>query len=204
MKIAKKILKIAVLAIILFLVATYVVVSVLNKKSNRPTFVFGKALLWVETGSMEPQIEAKSYILVKKSDGKNLKVGDVIVFVCKDSDPQINGRLITHRIHAIDENGYITKGDASGMTDRWGAVCEEDVVATYSRSLPFMTFFGRIFSSEAGLILIFVIFIGSCALIYFPDMINALRDEEKIKTEKEKEIEKRIEEEVKKLQEGDK
>ena len=66
-----------------------------------------------------------------------------------------------------------------------------------------MTTFGRIFSSYAGLILIFVVFFGSCALIYFPDMINALRDEDKMKQDKEREIEKRVEEEVKKLQEKD-
>lgn len=199
----KKIVKIVVFAIIVCLVATYVAVSFLNRKNNRPTFVFGSALLWVETGSMEPTIEAKSYIAVKKYDGGELNVGDVIVFVCKSNDPQINGQLVTHRIEKIENDGYITKGDASAVIDEW-VVSEGDIVAVYKRSLSVLTTFGRIFSSYAGLILIFVVFFGSCALIYFPDMINALRDEDKMKQDKEREIEKRVEEEVKKLQEKDK
>ena len=198
----KKIVKIVVFAIIVCLVAAYFTVSFLNRKNNRPTFIFGNAILWVETGSMEPAIEAKSYIAVKKYDGKELGVGDVIVFVCKSADPRINGQLITHRIDRIENGGYITKGDAAAVIDEW-VVSKDDIVAVYNRSLGFFTLFGRIFSSYAGLILIFVVFFGSCALIYFPDMINALRDEDKMKQDKEREIEKRVEEEVKKLQEKD-
>lgn len=198
----KKIVKIAVFAIIVCLVAAYVAVSFLNRKNNRPTFVFGNALLWVETGSMEPAIEAKSYIAVKKYDGGELDVGDVIVFVCKSNDQRINGQLVTHRIVKIENDEYVTKGDASAVVDEW-VVSKDDIVAVYKRSLSVMTAFGRIFSSYAGLILIFVLFFGSCALIYFPDMINALRDDEKMKQDKEREIEKRVEEEVKKLQEKD-
>lgn len=198
----KKIVKIAVFAIIVCLVAAYVAVSFLNRKNNRPTFVFGNALLWVETGSMEPAIEAKSYIAVKKYDGEELDVGDVIVFVCKSNDQRINGQLVTHRIVKIENDEYVTKGDASAVIDEW-VVSKDDIVAVYKRSLSVMTAFGRILSSYAGLILIFVLFFGSCALIYFPDMINALRDDEKMKQDKEREIEKRVEEEVKKLQEKD-
>ncbi len=195
----KKIVKIVVFAIIVCLVAAYFTVSFLNRKNNRPTFIFDNAILWVETGSMEPAIEAKSYIAVKKYDGKELGVGDVIVFVCKSADPRINGQLIPHR---IENGGYITKGDAAAVIDEW-VVSKDDIVAVYNRSLGIFTLFGRIFSSYAGLILIFVVFFGSCALIYFPDMINALRDEDKMKRDKEREIEKRVEEEVKKLQEKD-
>ena len=197
----KKIVKIVVFAIIVCLVAAYFTVSFLNRKNNRPTFIFGNAILWVETGSMEPAIEAKSYIAVKKYDGKDLGVGDVKLPIMK-SVSRINGQLITHRIERIENGGYITKGDAAAVIDDW-VVSKDDIVAVYNRSLGFFTLFGRIFSSYAGLILIFVVFFGSCALIYFPDMINALRDEDKMKRDKEREIEKRVEEEVKKLQEKD-
>ena len=124
------------------------------------------------------------------------------MFVCKSADPRINGQLITHRIDRIENGGYITKGDAAAVIDEW-VVFKDDIVAVYNRSLGIFTLFGRIFSSYAGLILIFVVFFGSCALIYFPDMINALRDEDKMKRDKEREIAKRVEEEVKKLQEKD-
>lgn len=205
-KTIKKILKIIVAAIIGLLVVGYLSVMILNKKSSRPSFVFGSAVLWVQTGSMEPTIETKSYISVKKTDGKNLKEGDVIVFVCTDTRDiykSVYGKLITHRIVEVTDEGYVTKGDAAKNIDGWSPVKPENVVAVYNRSLPFMTFFGRIFSSEKGLILIFVIFFGSCALVYFPDMIKAIKEGDGKSDEKEKEIARRVEEEVEKMIENE-
>lgn len=200
-KIVKKVFKIIIAVIIGLLVVGYLTVMILNKKSNRPAFIFGNAVLWVQTGSMEPTIETKSYISVKKSDGKDLKAGDVIVFVCTDTRDiykSVYGKLITHRIVEVTDEGYVTKGDAAKNIDGWSPVKPENVVAVFNRSLPVMTYFGRIFSSEKGLILIFVIFFGSCALVYFPDMIKAVR-EGSGEDEKENEMARRVEEEVEKM-----
>ena len=204
-KIVKKVFKIIIAVIIGLLVVGYLTVMILNKKSNRPAFIFDNAVLWVQTGSMEPTIETKSYISVKKSDGKDLKEGDVIVFVCTDTRDiykSVYGKLITHRIVEVTDEGYVTKGDAANNIDGWSPVKPENVVAVFNRSLPVMTYFGRMFSSEKGLILIFVIFFGSCALVYFPDMIKAVR-EGSGEDEKEKEMARRVEEEVEKMIENE-
>lgn len=197
----KKIIGGVFVAILILLSAVSFGVSVINKKQNRPTFIFGYALLWVKTGSMEPTIPERSYILVKKYDGQGVVTDDVITFVCKDSSSPVYNGTVTHRVTAVTADGYKTKGDNSAP-DKW-TVKEEDVVSKYVGNLPVLTFFGRVFSSSAGLILIAVVFLGSVCFIYVPDIIKALNDEDKQKEIKEKEIQKRIEEEIEKLRQND-
>lgn len=197
----KKIIGGVFVGILILLLAVSFGVSVINKKQNRPTFIFGYALLWVKTGSMEPTIPERSYILVKKYDGQGVVTDDVITFVCKDSSSPVYNGTVTHRVTAVTADGYKTKGDNSAP-DKW-TVKEEDVVSKYVGNLPVLTFFGRVFSSSAGLILIAVVFLGSVCFIYVPDIIKALEDEDKQKEIKEKEIQKRIEEEIEKLRQND-
>lgn len=195
----KKIFGAAMIALIAFSVIGAVFVSVFKKANDKPLFLFGKTLMWVETASMEPAIEARSFILADKYDGKTLKVNDVITFICRNENSEVYGRLITHRIVEVTESGYKTKGDniLSAVDDR--TVTSGDVVAVYRKNLKALTFAGRVFASPAGLILIISAFLFSCAFVYIPDMINVLKSEDGVKTEKEKEIERRVKEEVEKL-----
>lgn len=204
MKILKKIKKAATAitaVLIIALVCVALITSLVNRKNGRPTFIFGYSMLYVETGSMEPAIPEKSYILTKKYDGA-VDIGDVITFVCSDASSEVYGKLITHRVIEITESGYKTNGDNS-MPDTW-TVRSDDIVATHIKNLPVMTFFGRVFASPIGLVLIIAMFLGSCVFLYIPDITAALRDEDKIKAEKEKMIEERVREEVRRMQEKDK
>lgn len=203
MKIGKTIKKVAAVAatvVIVAMILLFVTTLFLNRKKNVPTFIFGYATLRVETGSMEPFLPEKGYIFVKKSDGKNLEVGTVITFVCRDSSSTAYGKTVTHRITEVTEEGYRTKGDASNP-DTW-VVSSGDVEAVFVAKLPFLTVVGRIFASPIGLILIIGVFTASCAFIYIPDITEALKDESD-KT-KDEEIERRVREEVRKMQERDK
>lgn len=193
-KIKKAVGAVAMVAAILAAIA-FAATTVINRKQNKPTFVFGYSIMRVETGSMEPTIPAKSYVIVKKSDGVGLKEGTTITFVCSDETSSVYGRLVTHRIVEITDDGYRTKGDAAAIDD-W-TVSPKDVVATYERNVPFLGVIGRIFSSWIGLAAIAVLFVGSCAFVYIPEMIDAVKDDEK--TKKEKEIDRRVKEEVEKL-----
>ena len=117
----KKIIKVILLVIVIVLFAVFIAVKITNKKQNKPTFIFGHAVLWVETGSMEPTIPTRSYISVKASDGNNLNEGTVITFICQDTSSQVYGQLVTHRIVGItdDGNGYYTQGDNNSVKDSW-------------------------------------------------------------------------------------
>ena len=203
MKIGSKIKKIIYIIALGAVVASFVsvfIISVLNRTNKEPAFVFGRAMLWVETESMEPAISSRSYILVRRSDGKNLKEGDIITFICGDPSSSVYGNLVTHRITSKADGGYRTQGDNS-MPDLW-TVPEENIIATYVKSLPVLTFLARILASPVGLVIIVFVFIGSGMFIYIPDIVNALKDDNKEQKLKEKEIARRIEEEVRKMQES--
>ena len=194
----KKVFRNIVFFVIVALILSAAFAMIINAKKNKtPAFVFGKAFLWVETGSMKPIIDERSYILVTKYDGGEIKKGDVIIFVCKDASSPVYNALVAHRVERVTEDGLKTKGDANPTVDAW-TVKKEDVVAVYNKNLPVMTFLGRIFSSGAGLIIVIALSLGACAFVYVPDLIKAVG--ELCEEEKEKQISLRVKEEVARLE----
>ena len=128
-------------------------------KQSRPTFVFDRTFLWVETESMEPTIDGRSYVMVKKYKGEKIGVGDIIVFECPDESSPIYGSLIIHRVIEVTDEGYRTKGDSEkSLADTW-TVAPEGVVALWRGNLGILTFFGRVLSSPVG-------FAAVCALCF--------------------------------------
>lgn len=178
--------------------AVLAVVSIfLGRQSNRPVFWFGHTVLWVETGSMEPSIPERSYILVKDAEDCEVSEGDVITFLCTDETSPAYGYLITHRVIGQSAEGYRTQGDNS-QPDTW-TVSETDLVAVYVKNLSVLTVCGRIFASPMGLILIFAIFLGSCVFLYLPDIIKAVGHGESTEREKEKLMDELVQKEVERL-----
>ncbi len=202
----KSVAKSVVFYVFVALIAVAAVFAVFaGRTKDEPTFVFGRTFLWVKTESMETTIPARSYILVKKSDGKGLEKGEVIVFRCNDASSPVYGSLVTHRIYEVTDDGYKTKGDnVLSSVDPW-TVKEDEVVAVYVRNLKFLTYVGRLFSSGFGFMLIAVIFVGLCGVFYVPDIVKALKepDDEKAAKEKQEEMERRIREEIRKLESGE-
>ena len=194
----KKLFRNIVFFVIVALILSAAFAMIINAKKGRtPAFVFGKAFLWVETGSMKPVIDERSYILVTKYDGGEIKKGDVIIFVCKDASSPVYNALVAHRVESVAEDGLNTKGDANPTVDAW-TVKKENIVAVYNKNLPVMTFLGRIFSSGAGLIIVIALSLGACAFVYVPDLIKAVG--ELCEEEKEKQISLRVKEEVARLE----
>lgn len=72
------------------------------------TNIFGYTYYSVATGSMKPVISPNDLIFVKIT--KNVSKGDIITF--KDS-----ASIVTHRLIDINNNKYITKGDANNTSD---------------------------------------------------------------------------------------
>jgi signal peptidase len=71
------------------------------------------SLYTVRTGSMEPHLHIGDAVLVRPIAGAPA-VGDVITFRLPDS-----GRLVTHRVVAVDGAKIVTKGDANKTPDTW-------------------------------------------------------------------------------------
>lgn len=187
------------LALILF--AT-VFMLVRGRDSDEPLFVFDRSCLWVETGSMKPTIDERSYVLVHRAENETFEVGDVIVFPCPDPQSPVYGSLIIHRIVEVTDDGYLTKGDSRlSVVDSW-TVKPETVVAVWERNMPVMTFAGRAFSSPLGLVALCGLFLALCAFVYLPEIVRGVREGVREDTDEQHraEIERRIREEVERLE----
>lgn len=125
--------------------------------------VFGKCILQVVTGSMEPSIHTGDFIIVEKTDPAALQVGDIITFTSEQSD--IYGILVTHRIKAINADGtFITMGDANPVEDAL-AVRQDQILGRYTRKARFCMMLGT-FADLRKLVLLAVM-IGVSVVAFY-------------------------------------
>ena len=89
--------------------------------SSKNLSVFGIRIYNVATGSMEPVYKVGDIIFIKKTDGKDIKIGDDVTF---DTEKiAYEGFTITHRVidKRYDEGDkkyhFITKGVANAIED---------------------------------------------------------------------------------------
>ena len=110
----------------LSLIITVLVFTAQNSEDGVPA-IFGKSLITIETGSMEPTYEVGDLVFMTKlseEEKANLKVGDIITFrttIDINGDGQI-GDINTHRIHSKTEGtlSVVTKGDHNLVPDNEG------------------------------------------------------------------------------------
>jgi len=134
--------------------------------------VLGFRSYTVVTGSMEPNVHTGSVVFTLPS--KNYRVGDIITF----NREKIS---VTHRIIAIKNGQYQTKGDANKIADV-GLVNKVDVIGKDFLIIPYLGRFTGFLKTVPG----FIIF------IFIPTMIYILLEVRVIKKEWEKEIEKKV------------
>ena len=174
---------------------TYVVVAVLIlfvsvilffRISGRTFWMFDRTLMWVKTGSMEPTIPARSYILVKKIDGDDVKVGDIITF----KSEKLGGELNTHRVvepdpnRRIGANEIVTKGDNNYEKD--APINRDSVIGIHQKNLPVLSFFGRFFTTPVGITVTVLIVLAVMILLYFEDIAALVNTVTGKKNEKQK------------------
>lgn len=79
--------------------------------------------LTVLSSSMAPTYPGGSLLFIRHTPVEDLRVGDVITY-----ETPTDGRVVTHRIHAVVEPGpeplIITKGDALDEPDPWAVRIE--------------------------------------------------------------------------------
>ncbi len=86
---------------------------------------------YVATGSMAPAMDAgDGFVAVPDAVSGDISEGDVVVFEAQEVN---QGELTTHRVVAVTDEGYVTKGDANPFTDQDAGeppVTDGQVVAT--------------------------------------------------------------------------
>lgn len=98
--------------------------------------VFGKCIFVVTTGSMEPSIHTGECIEVSCVDVSELRKNDIIAFYSEQND--IFGKVVTHRIVDISDEGFVTRGDANPVNDSL-TVRPQQVIGKYTGKARFFT-----------------------------------------------------------------
>lgn len=179
----KKIISQVLFYLVLLLIVVATVFFILQKRSGKPLFLFDRCIMWVQTGSMQPTIPEKSYILVKNTRGAEPQVGDVIVFLCRDNTSPVYGSYVTHRVVEQTDQGYKTQGDSPlSYVDPW-TVSAGDILGIYQRNLPAMTVMGRIFSTPMGMVIVFALFFAVCGFVCIPTFVKTLQKEPELTAE---------------------
>lgn len=192
MKKAKKIFSrvMSVLSVVIFLFGLVVFVSVLNASAGKVPSVFGFSVLQVSSGSMEPELMTGSVVVVKDTDVKTLKVGDIISFY--STDKEISGKVNTHRIEKIEYDAgtshtpvFTTKGDANDEVDK-AKVHSLNVIGKVVYDLG--TVSGSVISVFQNPNVIFFVIVLPLIFITFGEAINLATLIAKSKYDKEEDV----------------
>lgn len=93
-----------------------------------PQLVGANGAYVVLTGSMTPTLRVGDLVFVKAGP---VEVGDVITFHATSGSKE----LVTHRVVAVREDSFVTKGDANAANDP-RPVAAEDVVGKVDFKIP--------------------------------------------------------------------
>lgn len=118
---AKNIIVYTISAIILGIAIFIMIGSIIAKRDNKTFQIFGISFHIVVSESMEPEIKVGDFLISKKTDIEDIKIGDDVLFYSKN--PALAGKLIVHRVVKIDNIGneiqLTTKGINNTKEDRY-------------------------------------------------------------------------------------
>jgi signal peptidase len=117
---------------------------------------FGLHTYVVRSGSMAPAIDTGDLVISRSISPTEAKVGEIVMF----KDPEDAGRLITHRVRAVQERGgrfyFVTRGDANTGFERW-AVPASGTLGTVAYRIPKLGYLVGTVSSGLGHLLLVVL-----------------------------------------------
>ena len=134
------------------LIAIYNNVQI-NIIGNSYSSFMGYALFEVQTGSMEPELSAGDWIIVKNEKDYELK--DVVTF-------ETDGEFVTHRIINKYGDTFVTRGDANSGED--SPISKEQIVGKEVKVLPTFGILRKTLFNPAVLVGIIVILYLSSTL----------------------------------------
>ncbi len=128
--------------------------------------LFGYSVFNVATGSMAPTINQNDIIVVKRYD--NYEVGDIVTF-------KSDNEYITHRIVTVNENNYVTKGDANNAKDV--AITKDKVIGKVIKISTKAGVWHKVLTTPTILIMIFTTLI----LFDFAFSYKGYKEKKKVK-----------------------
>lgn len=139
------ILIILVTIIIILAIYYFVQIKVFNKSYAN---IFGYTFFEVATGSMEPTIDVGDVIIVKITN----EVNENDIIVCDK-----HNAFITHRLIKIEEDNFITKGDANNTEDE--PMDKSDLIGKVVNVIPNFSLWKKVIFTPQVIIPIFIMLI---------------------------------------------
>ncbi len=139
------ILIILVTIIIILAIYYFVQIKIVNKPYAN---IFGYTFFEVATGSMEPTIDVGDVIIVKITN----EVNENDIIVCNKDNA-----FITHRLIKIEEDNFITKGDANNTEDE--PMQKSDLIGKVVNIIPDFSLWRKIIFTPQVIIPIFIMLI---------------------------------------------
>ena len=189
-----------ILYILLFLIVILMlIVVILQRVTDNSVTIGGFRIFTVATGSMVPKYEVGDVLISKEIDPSEIKVGDDIVY--KGKEGSFNGKVVTHRVISIEEQGgeyhIITQGIANEQADP--EITDEQVYGKIIYKVKTLSFISKMVSNIY--IFYFFIFIPIAILIVKQIRQIATSNEEEDDDDEEqetKDVEQKAEEKNKK------
>ena len=136
-----------ILVTIIIILAIYYFIQI--KVFNKPyANIFGYTFFEVATGSMEPTIDVGDVIIVKVTN----EVNENDIIVCNKDNA-----FITHRLISIEEENFITKGDANNTEDE--PMNKSDLVGKVVNIIPNFSLWKKVIFTPQVIIPIFIMLI---------------------------------------------
>ena len=134
-----------------------VLMLVIFQKITKNKLVIGNIYIFqVVSESMKPEYKIGDIIIVKKTNEKDLKVGDDVTYVGKEDN--LNGLTITHRIVNTRENDgeyfFTTKGLANNVEDP--EISISDIYGKVVYHTILFSFVGRLMTNMVIYYLLFI------------------------------------------------
>lgn len=188
-----------ILYILLFLIVILMlIVVILQRVTDNSVTIGGFRIFTVATGSMVPKYEVGDILISKEIDPSEIKVGDDIVY--KGKEGSFNGKVVTHRVISIEEQGgeyhIITQGIANEQADP--EITDEQVYGKIIYKVKTLSFISKMVSNIY--IFYFFIFIPIAILIVKQIRQIATSNEEDDDDDEEqetKDVEEKAEEKIK-------
>ncbi|MCR5292062.1 MAG: signal peptidase I [Eubacterium sp.] len=144
--------------------------------------IFGKSLLYVVTGSMEPTIHVGEYVIVQSVPVESLEYGDIIAFYTENEE--IKGKLVIHRIIEVRDDGtFIVMGDANPVPDEI-PIKPENIIGKFERKSILFNWMASFTDPRKLLLLLVVIPVFLLSIYEAATVVNVMK---KVRKEKEEE-----------------
>lgn len=125
-----------------------------GRRSGQFPVIFGYTQAVVLSPSMEPEIKVNDLVVTHREN--DYQVDDIVMFA-------EDGGTVTHRIIAVTEGGYITRGDANPSPDP--EIDKSAVIGRVSLVIPKAGKLIRFVRSPAG---IFTVAVVAALLLFMP------------------------------------